>query len=133
MIHDALRMTQDRPLVIDKGAGGEEAARVERAVTESHARATFWEGSFAGFAQVIAGSSLYVGYDSAGQHVAAACGVPLISVFAGFPAPRMFDRWRPAGHVIRVDRPDVEETLARVREILTSSPGPFAAARRTNP
>jgi hypothetical protein len=42
-------------------------------------------------------------------------------VFAGFPAPRMFERWRPAGEgcrVIRVDRPEVEETLRRVRTAL---------------
>jgi hypothetical protein len=109
------------PLVIDKGAGGEEAARVERAVALSGAQATFWEGSFAGFAQVIAGSSLYVGYDSAGQHVAAACGVPLISVFAGFPCLRMFHRWCPSGPratVIRVDQPDPAEILARVARSL---------------
>jgi len=64
---------------------------------------------------------LYVGYDSAGQHVAAAAGIPLISIFAGFPVPRMFDRWRPitpAAHIVRVDRPDVEATLAQVREAL---------------
>ena len=105
------------PLVIDKGAGGEEAARVERAAALSGAHATFWDGSFAGFAQIIAGSSLYVGYDSAGQHVAAACGVPLISVFAGFPSLRMFYRWRPSGPratVIRVDQPDPAEVLAKV-------------------
>ena len=62
-----------------------------------------------------------MGYDSAGQHVAAAAGVPLISIFAGFPVPRMFDRWRPTGphcNVIRVDRPDVAETLARVRAVV---------------
>jgi ADP-heptose:LPS heptosyltransferase len=105
------------PLVVDKGAGGEEATRVERAVALSGARASFWEGSFAGFAHIIAGSSLYVGYDSAGQHVAAACGVPLISIFAGFPSPRMFDRWRPSGPhvtVIRVDQPDPQGVLAKV-------------------
>ena len=105
-------------LVVDKGAGGEEAARVERAVGRSGAKAGFWEGSFAGFAAIIAASRLYVGYDSAGQHVAAACGVPLVSIFAGFPAPRMFQRWRPTGPlatVIRVDRPDPLETLERVR------------------
>ena len=113
------------PLAIDKGAGGEEAARVERAVARSGARATFWEGSFAGFAQVIAGSSLYVGYDSAGQHVAAACGVPLIGIFAGFPAPRMFHRWRPSGPratVIRVDQPDPVEILAQVAHALAEYP-----------
>jgi ADP-heptose:LPS heptosyltransferase len=109
------------PLVIDKGAGGEEAARVERAAAGCGAQATFWEGSFAGFAQIIAGSSLYIGYDSAGQHVAAACGVPLISVFAGFPALRMFHRWRPTGPratVIRVDQPLEEEILAKVAQAI---------------
>jgi ADP-heptose:LPS heptosyltransferase len=110
---ELLRMlTALGPLVIDKGAGGEEAARVERA---AHGHATFWEGSFAGFAKIIAGAALYVGYDSAGQHVAAACGVPLISIFAGFPAPRMFDRWRPKGTVIRVENPDPAAVLEQVR------------------
>jgi ADP-heptose:LPS heptosyltransferase len=112
------------PLVIDKGAGGEEAARVARAAARSGAQATFWDGSFAGFAQIIAGSSLYVGYDSAGQHVAAACRVPLISIFAGFPAPRMFYRWRPSGPratVIRVDQPDAGEILAKVAQVLANS------------
>jgi ADP-heptose:LPS heptosyltransferase len=106
------------PLCIDKGAGGDEAARVERAVGRAGVTATFWEGSFAGFASIIAASRLYVGYDSAGQHIAAASGVPLVSVFAGFPAPRMFDRWRPAGPrcaVVRVGRPEPGEVLERVR------------------
>ena len=105
------------PLVVDKGAGGEEAARVERAVARSGARATFWDGSFAGFAHLIANSALYVGYDSAGQHVAAASGVPLISIFAGFPVPRMFHRWRPSGSqvtVIRVEQADPAGILAQV-------------------
>lgn len=106
------------PICIDKGAGGAEAARVERAVERSGAAVAFWEGSFAGFASLIAASKLYVGYDSAGQHVAAACGVPLIDVFAGFPTLRMFERWRPVGpncQVIRVDRPDPAEIIQRVR------------------
>lgn len=119
------------PICIDKGAGGEEAERVERAVQRSGAAATFWEGSFAGFAAMVAASSLYVGYDSAGQHVAAACAVPLISVFAGFPVPRMFDRWRPTGphaHVIRVDAPpDPAEVLTRVREALREIRGATVA------
>jgi ADP-heptose:LPS heptosyltransferase len=108
-------------ICIDKGAGGAEAERVERAVERSDATVTFWEGSFAGFASIIAASKLYVGYDSAGQHIAAACGVPLISVFAGFPAPRMFERWRPVGpncQVIRVDHPDPAETIESVRAAL---------------
>jgi ADP-heptose:LPS heptosyltransferase len=108
-------------LAIDKGAGGAEGERVERAIAASGVPASVWDGSFAGFAEIIAASRLYVGYDSAGQHVAAACGVPLVSIFAGFPVPRMFARWRPTGqgcHVIQVDRPDPDETLGRVREAL---------------
>jgi ADP-heptose:LPS heptosyltransferase len=101
-------------LHIDQGAGGGEAARVERAIAQSGVKVERWRGSFAGFAAIIASSRLYVGYDSAGQHVAAACGTPLISVFAGFSSPRMFARWRPAGHVIRVDDPDPARVLAHV-------------------
>lgn len=93
-----------QPILIDKGAGGEEAERVERAVAAAGVDASFWEGSFAGFAAHIARSRLYVGYDSAGGHVAAACGVPLVSIFTGYPCERMFQRWRPSGpgniHVI---------------------------------
>lgn len=110
-------------LWIDRGAGGEEAARVERAITRSGATVQTWEGSFAGFTAMIARSKLYVGYDSAGQHVAAACGTPLISVFAGFSCPRMFSRWRPTGpgliDVIRVNDPDPAAVLHQVRRILT--------------
>jgi ADP-heptose:LPS heptosyltransferase len=102
------------PVLIDKGAGGEEAERVERALPHSdHIRC--WEGSFGSFASAIAGSRLYIGYDSAGQHVAAACGVPLVSIFAGFPTARMLERWRPTGpgpiEVVRVDNPDPNQVL----------------------
>ncbi len=87
-----------RPILIDKGAGGEEAERVERAVAKAGgAGIVMWEGSFAGFAAHIQRSRLYVGYDSAGGHAAAACGIPLISVFAGAVSERMFQRWRPTG------------------------------------
>jgi len=118
-------------LVVDTGAGGAEAERVGAAVAAAGVRAATWEGSFAGFASMIAASRLYVGYDSAGQHVAAACGVPLISIFAGFPAPRFFDRWSPAGHrchVLRVERPEVEPALAQVREAMAAVLGGTATA-----
>jgi ADP-heptose:LPS heptosyltransferase len=95
-------------VLIDAGVGGEETERVEKAIAGLPAeQVRCWRGAFAPFAAAIARSRLYVGYDSAGQHVAAACGVPLVSVFAGFPAPRMFSRWRPAGtgpiEVVKVD------------------------------
>ena len=113
-------------LAVDQGAGGEEAARVAQALERSGAKATVWDGSFAGFAETIAGARLYVGYDSAGQHVAAACGVPLISIFAGFPSERMFERWRPVGRdctVIRAGSRDPAECLREVEQALTDMAG----------
>lgn len=108
-------------LAIDRGAGGAEAERVARALAISGATAATWNGSFAGFARIIAASRLYVGYDSAGQHVAAASGVPLITVFAGFPSLRFFSRWRPkseSSQVVRMDHPDPAEALLRLRDAL---------------
>jgi len=97
-----------RPVLIDRGAGGEEADRVEKAVARAGPGVAMWDGSFAGFAAHIQRSRLYVGYDSAGGHVAAACGIPMISIFAGFASERMFQRWRPTGvgkiMVLRADQ-----------------------------
>jgi ADP-heptose:LPS heptosyltransferase len=120
-----LLSTKGLHLCVDTGAGGAEGERVLGALDRSGVEATIWHGSFAGFAQMIAASQLYVGYDSAGQHVAAACGVPLISIFTGFPTPRFLARWSPVGrncHVIPVDRPDPEEALSRVRQVLALVP-----------
>ena len=61
------------------------------------AGATFWNGSFAGFAKIISGCSLYVGYDSAGQHIAAALGIPVIDIFTQSANPIFRERWRPSG------------------------------------
>ena len=107
-----------KPLVIDRGAGGEESERVNALVEGLGHPATIHlhDGSYASFASHILQSDLYVGYDSAGQHVAAAGGIPLVSVFAGFVSERMFERWRPAGkhaHVIRVDDADRCSALSR--------------------
>lgn len=91
-------------ILVDKGGSAEEHARVEQAILpgmRTH------DGAFAPFAAQIARAKLYVGYDSAGQHVASACGVPLISIFKGYVSERFFARWRPDGTVIRGDGPDV--------------------------
>lgn len=123
-----------RPVLVDKGAGGEEADRVERAVASAGAGIEMWDGSFAGFAAHIQRSRLYVGYDSAGGHAAAACGVPLVSIFAGAVSERMFQRWRPTGTgasaVIRPDSMNVGQALATfeasVRRVSLSSGLPEA-------
>jgi ADP-heptose:LPS heptosyltransferase len=111
-----------RPVLIDRGAGGEEADRVERAVARGGPGIAMWDGSFAGFAAHIERSRLYVGYDSAGGHVAAACGVPIISVFTGFVSERMFHRWRPAGagpvHILRSSGADPEPLIAQITKLV---------------
>ncbi len=109
------------PVAIDSGGSAEEAERVRRAVEASGARVQVLSGSFASFAAAIAASRLYVGYDSAGQHVAAAAGVPLISIFRGFPSERFFERWRPTGRgpieIIKAGQP-ADAVLTRVSELL---------------
>lgn len=111
------------PLLVDLGAGDEEAERALQAIARSGVKAQTYEGSFAGFAAIIARSRLYAGYDSAGQHVAAACGTPLVTVFAGFSCPRMLARWRPTGpgriDVIKVEDPDPALVLEQVRRAVT--------------
>ena len=82
-------------VVVDRGFGDDEAARVSSAVFNTCA--TTWSGSFASFVSIIKASACYIGYDSAGQHAAAALGVPLICLFKGFVNERMFLRWQPAG------------------------------------
>ncbi len=53
--------------------------------------------SLFGFGALIGESDLYIGYDSACQHIAAAQGVKTIDIFAGFRSPRMAQRWKPSG------------------------------------
>ena len=113
-----------RPLLIDKGAGGEEAERVERAVAKAGGEGiVMWDGSFAGFAAHIQRSHLYVGYDSAGGHVAAACGIPMIGIFTGAVCERMFQRWRPTGNgkiqIIRPEQKSLAELLATFESLLS--------------
>ena len=123
---DLVRLLSDRYANIraDRGAGGEEATRVTAAVAAAGAstRVQFWEGSFAGFASIAARSVLYVGYDSAGQHAAAAAGVPLLTVFAGATSPRFRARWSPWGPgpiaVIEADGLAADACLDQVRKLL---------------
>lgn len=108
-------------ILIDRGGSEEEARRVDRAIDGLPNTRSF-TGSFHTFAGAIAGSRLYCGYDSAGQHVAAACGVPLLTIFAGHPSMRMFHRWRPDGpgpkRVIRVESGESRDAMAECRAAL---------------
>jgi Glycosyltransferase family 9 (heptosyltransferase) len=110
-----------RTVWIDRGIGGSESTRVTAAAEASGCldRIRFWEGSFAGFASLISQSDLYAGYDSAGQHAAAATGTPLITIFAGAPSERFRQRWSPhgPGHIrmIEADSLTTNECIERFR------------------
>lgn len=126
-------------IVLDQGAGEEEIARTSRLIRElqdsgagvsrladnpgSVADVNVWQGSLSGFAGCIAAADLYIGYDSAGGHLAAALGVPGIDIFAGASSPRMLERWTPWGSastsVIAVESGQTAaEVLDAVRERL---------------
>jgi hypothetical protein len=96
-------------VLVDTGGGEEERHRVEAALQPGMRTHV---GAFAPFAAEIARSKLFVGYDSAGGHIASARGVPVISVANGFASERMAARWRPNGVVIR--EPDVDLVRAAV-------------------
>jgi len=108
-------------IVLAKGIGEEEIARSERllaqltssgevtreldttqtlAVPASEAlrcAVLAWQGQVGTYCALIENSDEYIGYDSGGQHIAAALGTPTIDIFAHSPYPRFMQRWRPYG------------------------------------
>jgi ADP-heptose:LPS heptosyltransferase len=105
-------------VLLDRGAGGEEGERVDALVQRlgQPRQLHVHDGSYGSFAAQIVQSRLYVGYDSAGQHVAAAANVPLVSVFKGFASPRMLSRWRPDtpdSHVVVIEDDGENRALDR--------------------
>src|SRR6185437_2977138 len=122
----AALLERGRSILLDRGAGGEEADRVDALVGRlgSPARLHVHDGSYASFASHILQSRLYVGYDSAGQHVAAAGRVPLVSVFNGYACDRMLSRWRPDGHsahVVAVTPGDPPAALAQTLQAIAAA------------
>lgn len=112
--HELLALLPENTL-IDQGFGGEESQRVLNALKPG--QRTF-KGSFARFAAAIKESKFYVGYDSAGGHVASVCEIPQVSIFAGAACDRMFERWKPAGTVIRADALNSASILLQAGAVL---------------
>ena len=75
-------------------------------------------------AGIIASSDEYIGYDSAGQHIAAALAIPCLTIFAGSNTMRFIRRWSAHGpnscqiiHVDTLTNPsaiDVEDIITRI-------------------
>jgi ADP-heptose:LPS heptosyltransferase len=127
-------LSQDASLVIDKGSTPEERDQVNRLVrtlkltgssvveakqgeriiwpaSASEVDVFTWEGGIGMFAGLVAASDQFVGYDSAGQHIAAALGRPTLTVFVNASTPLFESRWRPTGptetRVLSLTREDV--------------------------
>ena len=103
-------------VIVDEGGDEPERQRVQLALPKSMRT---HQGSFASFASLIQQSKLYVGYDSAGGHVASACGVPVISIACGFVNPRMAARWRPLGNVLNGNAPDLLDQIGAALRVLS--------------
>ena len=56
-----------------------------------------WQGLVGTYCALIGNSDEYIGYDSGGQHIAAALGVPAVDIFSHSPYPLFMQRWRPYG------------------------------------
>jgi ADP-heptose:LPS heptosyltransferase len=133
-------------VILDKGFGAEELASSHEIIEEvksrgyavgqaelthgsvgsfSHGLLTV-EGSIGEIAAMIGGSDDFIGYDSACQHIAAAMGIPTITLFGGSNNPRFIRRWSACGNtsckVIHVDtlgHPDdinIDEIIGRLME-----------------
>ena len=126
-------------VVLGKGVGEEELGRANRLLAGLRARgkavlevnegnissllkaeelqADFvaWEGNVGVFCALIGASDEYIGYDSGGQHIAAAQGVPVVDIFVDRTYPLISERWRPYGPAaVKVVKAGPEDTLATI-------------------
>ncbi|MEE8177325.1 MAG: glycosyltransferase family 9 protein, partial [Acidobacteriota bacterium] len=76
------------------------SARAELTAQELPCRMLTWQGEIGFFSALVAGCDEYIGYDSAGQHIAAALGVPTLDIFTGSASAVFRERWRPTGQGI---------------------------------
>ena len=119
---ESVRSTGRRALEIDAASAGmllQEESLPCQMIT--------WHGEIGPFAALIAASDEYIGYDSAGQHIAAALGVPTIDIFTPAASPIFRERWTPSGraavHAVAASSPEaaLEEVLARHNTVRAAS------------
>ncbi len=129
-------------IILDYGLGEEEAAVVDQRVAAfagtvgemssdqpgwpSPTDLLTWRGSLAAFGAWTAAADVYVGYDSAAAHLAAAHATPVIEIFAGAPSERFRHRWTPAGpasvHVLPFsDSTDISALLQEIDQIVAET------------
>ncbi len=138
------RLIADSTLILDKGATAEEREQINRIVAMLRANgrnvveineqnyagvisrerieadAVTWDGGIGAFAGLIAASDQYIGYDSAGQHIAAALRVPMLTIFVNSNTPIFTERWSPYGagmiKILNVNASELADKGVRVEE-----------------
>lgn len=90
------------------------------------------EAGIGGLAALIGVADEYIGYDSAGQHIAAALGIPGITVFCGSNNARFIRRWQASGRapgaLVHVDTlsqagpVDPSTVLRRIGDLRAAAP-----------
>jgi len=126
------KLLEDSQLILDKGASPDERDQIDRIIKKLRARGKTvievnthnaaemmrqesiradlitWDGGIGAFAGLIAASDRYLGYDSAGQHIAAALEIPTQAIFVNSNSEIFAERWRPYGQaeieVIRITK-----------------------------
>jgi ADP-heptose:LPS heptosyltransferase len=115
------RLSSRSTLILDKGATNDEHERVNRLISSLRqqdktileineenisevagqdsvsADVVTWDGGIGALAGLIAASDQYIGYDSAGQHIAAALKVPALIYFVNSNSAVFAERWRAFG------------------------------------
>ncbi|MEK7832521.1 MAG: glycosyltransferase family 9 protein, partial [Acidobacteriota bacterium] len=140
----------DSKIILDKGASMEEREQINRIIVAvraegktvielseankaeladkdlGHADVVTWDGSIGAFAGLIAASDKYIGYDSAGQHIAAALGVPTLTIFVSSNNETFAERWRPYGRG-RVEVLNIETANEKALRQFANSRKAFSA------
>ena len=136
-------ITQGARVILDEGFGEDEIERSERAMDRLKARGKAiisvnedlsfaagskpdliaYKGSIGQFAALISQSQFYIGYDSMGQHVAAALEIPELVIFNGYPSEKFSRKWHPYGNgkinIIHAEGKAEEEILESTINILS--------------
>jgi len=130
-------------VVLDEGFGSDETERTDRIINQmnEHGKTvvrvnedlTFpdaptpdlitYKGGIGQFAALISQSQFYVGYDSMGQHVAAALKIPELVIFNGYTSEKFSRKWHPYGkgkiNIIHAEGKTEENVLENTKKVLS--------------
>ncbi len=81
-----------------------------------------YKGGIGQFAALISQSRFYIGYDSMGQHVAAALEIPELVIFNGYPSEKFSRKWHPYGNgkikIIHAEGKTEKDVLENTKRVL---------------